>query len=224
MADLGSQVITVANVNQPPVRLTSRLNSNSGRESRNESEPLLPSPSHETHYVPLLTSDHHNHNNNSISVMIPTTTTATLRPTVTTTITDTSLTSSTSSSTKDRSTLIQIEYPDKISNKDDKQPKEANSLLRSALALLFVSFTMTINLTVLAIVHERVPRNQPTLPDITFDILPYSKIALDIAEYIILLEVIGVGLLIFLHKYRFVLKVLDLIFLKIVLNFVFLIA
>jgi len=118
--------------------------------------------------------------------MIPTTTTATLRPTVTTTITDTSLSSS-SFSAKDRSVLIPIELPDGLFHK-----KEANSLWRSILAFLFVFCNMTINLTVLAIIHERVPRNQPALPDLSFDLLPDADWALAVAEYVIVFQVLGV--------------------------------
>jgi shingomyelin synthase len=204
MADLGSQVMTIANTNQSTVRLTSRTTANNcERVSRTESEPLLPSPSHETHYVPLLTSDHHNNsNNNNITVMIPTTTTATLRPTVTTTITDTS---HSSSSAKDRSVLIPIELPDSLFHKNDKLPKEANSLWRSLLAFLFVFCNMTLNLTVLAVIHERVPRSQPALPDLSFDILPDADWALAVAEYVIVIQVLGVFLLIFLHRYRVIL-------------------
>ncbi len=200
MTDLWSQVMTNANTNQSTGRLTSRTN-NCDRVLRTESEPLLPSPSHETHYVPLLTSDHHNNTNNNINnntVMIPTTTTATLRPTVTTTITDTSLSSS---STKDRSVLIPEELPDGLFHK-----KEANSLWRSILAFLFVFCNMTLNLTVLAIIHERVPRSEPPLPDLAFDILPYADRALYVAEYIIVFQVLGVFVLIFLNRYRFVFR------------------
>jgi hypothetical protein len=135
--------------------------------------------------------------------MIPTTTTATLRPTVTTTITDTSLSSS---SAKDRSVLIPIELPDSLFHKNDKLPKEANSLWRSFLAFLFVFCNMTLNLTVLAIIHERVPRSQPALPDLAFDILPDADWALAVAEYVIVIQVLGVFVLIFLHRYRFVFR------------------
>jgi len=43
------------------------------------------------------------------------------------------------------------------------------------LALLFVFINMTLNLTVLAIIHERIPMREPHLPDISFDLLPDSR-------------------------------------------------
>jgi hypothetical protein len=132
--------------------------------------------------------------------MIPTITTATLRPTVTTTITDTSLSSS-SSSAKDRSVLIPEELPDGLFHKI-----EANNLWRSILAFLFVFCNMNLNLTALAIIHERVPSCEPPLPDLAFDILPYADRALYVAEYIIVFQVLGVFVLIFLHNYRFVFR------------------
>jgi hypothetical protein len=133
--------------------------------------------------------------------MIQNTTTATLRLTVNTT--DTSLSSS---SAKDRSVPIVIESPDSSSDKNDKLSKEANIYWRLLLAFLFLLCNMILNLTVLAIVHERVPRSQPALPDLAFDILPYADQALDLAEYIMLFQVLGLFVLIFLHKYRFVFR------------------
>ncbi|CAG2122130.1 unnamed protein product, partial [Medioppia subpectinata] len=70
MADLGTQVVTLSSsgshsANQPTIRLSRNLSVVDHRSaiSRtttaaaiNESEPLLPSVSHETHYVPLLTA------------------------------------------------------------------------------------------------------------------------------------------------------------------------
>jgi len=58
----------------------------------------------------------------------------------------------------------------------------------------------------LAIIHERVPRNQPALPDLSFDLLPDADWALAVAEYIIVFQVLGVFVLIFLHRYRFVFR------------------
>lgn len=223
MADSVTQVLSSGSHTNPSHRLS--------RNPSTESEPLLPSASHETHYVPLLTSvsvEHHpghqspqsrtNHNllidDQPIHAMtgsslINSTTTATLRPTVTTTTAD-SLQSSTSSNTsvkEHRSGLIQIPIPDSFMRKSDKlgPNKEPNSIWRSFLAFLFVFANMTLNLTVLAIIHERVPRSQPPLPDLAFDILPEADWALSVAEYIIVFQVVGVLLLIFFHRYRSVL-------------------
>ncbi|XP_054166764.1 phosphatidylcholine:ceramide cholinephosphotransferase 2-like [Oppia nitens] len=235
MADLGTQVLTLSSgshTKEATLRL-SRSAQPTSADRIAESEPLLPSTSHQTHYVPLLTTeanDSHttgqtartNHSliiddtTIEISMTGPSisTTTATLRPTVTTTITDSmqssssSISGSSSSSAKDhRNGLIQIPIPDKFMRKGDKlmANKEANSLWRSFLALLFVFANMTLNLTVLAIIHERVPRNQPPLPDLAFDILPTADWALSVAEYIIVIQVVGVVVLITLHRYRVIL-------------------
>lgn len=78
-----------------------------------------------------------------------------------------------------------------------------DSCCRSTLAFLFLFYNMTLNLFVLAVVHERVPSHikQP-LPDLAFDALPKADFALDIAEYIILAQVSLLLLLLFLHRYR----------------------
>ena len=227
MADSVTQVLSSgSHTNNSTLRLS--------RNPSTESEPLLPSVSHETHYVPLLTSVSVDHNSGHLGLQSPqsrtnhslliddqpihamtgsslanSTTTATLRPTVTTTTADSqqSSTSSNTSVKEHRSGLIQIPIPDSFMRKTDKlgPNKEPNSIWRSFLAFLFVFANMTLNLTVLAIIHERVPRNQPPLPDLGFDILPEADWALSVAEYIIVFQVVGVLLLIFLHRYRFVL-------------------
>ncbi len=135
--------------------------------------------------------------------MIPTTTTSTLRPTITTSKTDTSLSSS---SAKDRSVLIPIELRDCLLDKNEYLPKEANSLWRSFLAFLFVVCNMILNLTVLAIIDESVRRRQPALPILAFETLPDGDWALAVAEYVIVIQVLGVFVLIFLNRYRFVFR------------------
>lgn len=78
-----------------------------------------------------------------------------------------------------------------------------DSCCRSTLAFLFLFYNMTLNLFVLAMVHERVPTYIKTpLPDLAFEYLPKKDWALDIAEYIILAQVSLLLLLLFLHRYR----------------------
>lgn len=78
-----------------------------------------------------------------------------------------------------------------------------DSCCRSTLAFLFLFYNMTLNLFVLAMVHERVPTYIKTpLPDLAFEYLPKRDWALDIAEYIILAQVSLLLLLLFLHRYR----------------------
>lgn len=83
----------------------------------------------------------------------------------------------------------------------------ADGCCRNALAFLFLFYNMTLNLFVLAVVHERVPAyvRQP-LPDIAFDLLPKADWTLSIAEYVIIVQVSAVLCLIFLHRYRSVLS------------------
>ena len=197
MADTVTQVLSTSGNLSP--QQTLRL----PRNPSTESEPLLPSVSHETHYVPLLTSvsvDHQsdhtspqsrtNHNllidEQSIHAMTGpsltnSTTTATLRPTIADSLQSSG---SSCSAVKERSGLIQIPISDSFMRKIDK----------------FAN--MTLNLTVLAIIHERVPRAQPPLPDLAFDVLPAADWALSVAEYIIVIQVVGFIILIFLHRYR----------------------
>lgn len=74
-----------------------------------------------------------------------------------------------------------------------------------AVALLFAFSNMILNFLVLAIIHERVPDKQESLPDISFDILPEAAWGLDVAEYIISVQAFLVLILLFLHRYRVIL-------------------
>ena len=81
----------------------------------------------------------------------------------------------------------------------------ADGCCRTTLAFLFLFYNMTLNLFVLAVVHERVPTQikQP-LPDIGFDLLPKADWTLSIAEYVIIAQMTAVFVLLFLHRYRWV--------------------
>lgn len=157
---------------------------------RTEIEPLLASPSHEIHY----SSDKLNDNstmNNSVHLAI-----------------DDSEKEGTSMSMNieveeclnsfedDDRTLLIIDKPSSI------RTQLEHVYLVNFLAFLFVFVNMTFNLTVLAIIHERVPMNEPHLPDIAFDILPDNRRFLDIAEYFIVFQMVCVFLLLFFHKHR----------------------
>lgn len=61
---------------------------------------------------------------------------------------------------------------------------------------------MNLNFLVIAIIHERVPRDQPPLPDIGFDLFPAFDGALNMVEYIIIVQVGSAAVLLFLHRYR----------------------
>lgn len=81
-----------------------------------------------------------------------------------------------------------------------------DSCCRNTLAFLFLFYNMTLNLFVLAVVHERVPSHiKEPLPDIAFDILPKADWTLSIAEYVIIVQFAAVFIfLLFLHRYRYV--------------------
>lgn len=76
--------------------------------------------------------------------------------------------------------------------------------LQNGVALLFAATNMILNFLVLAIIHERVPTG-PSLPDISFDILPEAKWGLDVSEYIISIQAFIVFITLFLHRYRVIL-------------------
>lgn len=75
---------------------------------------------------------------------------------------------------------------------------------QTGVALLFAATSMILNFFVLAVIHERAPRNG-TLPDISFDILPEAAWGLYVAEYIISVMTFIVFILLFLHRYRVIL-------------------
>ncbi|KAJ6225817.1 hypothetical protein RDWZM_004362 [Blomia tropicalis] len=77
-----------------------------------------------------------------------------------------------------------------------------NVYLLNFLAFLFVFVNMTLNLTVLSIIHERVPMNEPHLPDIAFDILPDHRQFLDVTEYFIVFQMTSIFILLFFHRHR----------------------
>lgn len=158
---------------------------------RTEFEPLLASPSHEIHY----TSDRSNDNsmmNNSIHLEID--------PEVIQPSSSMSMNIEVDESLKsfeddDRSLLI-ADKPTSIRTQSE------HVYLFNFLALLFVFVNMTLNLTVLAIIHERVPMKEPHLPDIGFDLFPDNRRFLDVAEYFIVVQMVGIFILLFFHKHR----------------------
>ncbi|XP_075678092.1 uncharacterized protein LOC113794756 [Dermatophagoides pteronyssinus] len=77
-----------------------------------------------------------------------------------------------------------------------------NIILLNLLSMVFVSLNMTLNLLVISVIHERIPMQEPHLPDIAFDILPDHRHFLDISEYVIVIQTVCIGLLLFFHKHR----------------------
>lgn len=159
---------------------------------RTEIEPLLASPSHETHY----TSDRSKDNsmmNNSIHLEIDA---ETAQPGSSMSMNIEVDESLNSFDDDDRSLLI-VDKPTSV-----RTQSEQNVYLFNFLALFFVFVNMTLNLTVLAIIHERVPMKEPHLPDIAFDLFPDNRRFLDVAEYFIVIQMVGIFFLLFFHKHR----------------------
>ncbi|KAH9394604.1 sphingomyelin synthase [Tyrophagus putrescentiae] len=69
-------------------------------------------------------------------------------------------------------------------------------------AACFLVFAVFFNLTVLAVIHERVPMGQPPLPDVAFALMPKNDHALDIAEYIIMFMTASTLVMTLLHRFR----------------------
>lgn len=158
---------------------------------RTEFEPLLASPSHEIHY----TSDRSNDNsmmNNSIHLEIDP---EVIQPSSSMSMNIEVDESLNSFEDDDRSLLI-ADKPTSIRTQSE------HVYLFNFLALLFVFVNMTLNLTVLAIIHERVPMKEPHLPDIGFDLFPDNRRFLDVAEYFIVVQMVGIFILLFFHKHR----------------------
>lgn len=72
------------------------------------------------------------------------------------------------------------------------------------IAFGFLMIGVIFNLTIIAIIHERVPFEQPPLPDVSFDLLPKRDSALYISEYIIMFMSSSVMLMILFHRFRWI--------------------
>lgn len=74
-----------------------------------------------------------------------------------------------------------------ISTTSSASPLSFTKTIRQLMvAAAFLTFSVFFNLTILAVIHERVPMGQPPLPDVAFALMPKNDHALDIAEYIIM--------------------------------------
>ncbi|XP_074599874.1 phosphatidylcholine:ceramide cholinephosphotransferase 1-like [Brevipalpus obovatus] len=98
--------------------------------------------------------------------------------------------------------------PEKVNEQEKEEENEerdssVEDCFRATIAFLFAFCGMVSNLVVLAIVHERVPRDiDKPLPDLGFSLLPKVDWTLDIAEYIILFVSGLIVFLLFVHRYR----------------------
>ncbi|KAG8191862.1 hypothetical protein JTE90_019798 [Oedothorax gibbosus] len=87
-----------------------------------------------------------------------------------------------------------------------EEPRFPPEKWKTFLGFLFLAMNMAWTLTVLAIVHERMPDRGTTrpLPDIFFDVFPPVDWALDVSEFIIIVSVWLTILMIVMHRHRFI--------------------
>ncbi|XP_064457925.1 phosphatidylcholine:ceramide cholinephosphotransferase 2-like [Ornithodoros turicata] len=86
------------------------------------------------------------------------------------------------------------------------EPRLVQEKWKTLTAFGFLSGNLVLNLTCLAVVHERVPDRSkyPPLPDIFFDLFPPLDWALDVSEIIIIISIWSTLLLLFIHRYRWI--------------------
>uniref|UniRef100_A0A0N5BJ40 PAP2_C domain-containing protein n=1 Tax=Strongyloides papillosus TaxID=174720 RepID=A0A0N5BJ40_STREA len=82
--------------------------------------------------------------------------------------------------------------------------KDSLDLKKVFLAFFILIFGWVLNNVVLAYVHDRVPLDQPPLPDIFFELFPEIPGAIEITEIIMLFIVISAIIVMVFHKYRWV--------------------
>lgn len=85
-----------------------------------------------------------------------------------------------------------------------EEPRFPPEKWKTFLGFVFLTVNMAWTLTVLSIVHERMPdrTKSPPLPDIFFDVFPPVDWALDVSEFIIIISVWLTVLMIIMHKHR----------------------
>lgn len=86
------------------------------------------------------------------------------------------------------------------------EPRLLQEKWKTLVAFTFLSANLILNLTCLAIVHERIPdrTKYPPLPDIFFDFFPPLDWALDVSESIIIFCIWTTLGLLLIHRYRWI--------------------
>ncbi|CAN7994004.1 unnamed protein product [Ixodes hexagonus] len=86
------------------------------------------------------------------------------------------------------------------------EPRIVQEKWKTLVAFSFLSGNLILNLTCLAVVHERIPdrTKYPPLPDIFFDLFPPLDWALDVSEVIIIVCIWSTLLLLLIHRYRWI--------------------
>uniref|UniRef100_A0A2P2HX28 Phosphatidylcholine:ceramide cholinephosphotransferase 2-like n=2 Tax=Hirondellea gigas TaxID=1518452 RepID=A0A2P2HX28_9CRUS len=96
--------------------------------------------------------------------------------------------------------LVKIQMPSP--HRDEPRfPKEKLKTLWSFLFLVFNAFLTT---TSLALTHERVPMNDPPLPDVLLDAFPVQQWGLTVSEIIIIIVICFTFMVVFFHKHRYI--------------------
>lgn len=86
------------------------------------------------------------------------------------------------------------------------EPRIVQEKWKTLVAFSFLSGNLILNLTCLAVVHERIPdrTKYPPLPDVFFDLFPPLDWALDVSEVIIIVCIWSTLLLLLIHRYRWI--------------------
>ncbi|CAN7976425.1 unnamed protein product [Ixodes persulcatus] len=86
------------------------------------------------------------------------------------------------------------------------EPRIVQEKFKTLVAFSFLSGNLILNLTCLAMVHERIPdrTKYPPLPDVFFDLFPPLDWALDVSEVIIIVCIWSTLLLLLIHRYRWI--------------------
>lgn len=89
---------------------------------------------------------------------------------------------------------------------EKEEPRFPPEKWKTFVAFTFFVGNVIVNLTCLAIVHDRVPdrARYPPLPDVFFDLFPPADWALDVSEIIIVVCIWSSLAFIFMHRHRFI--------------------
>ncbi|CAG0893858.1 unnamed protein product [Darwinula stevensoni] len=85
-----------------------------------------------------------------------------------------------------------------------KEPKFPKEKLKTLACAVWFFMCGVMNMTFLALVHDRVPKNTPPLPDIFLDNVQTRDWALSVSEYILMGVTYSTLILIFMHKHRWI--------------------
>lgn len=76
---------------------------------------------------------------------------------------------------------------------------------KTMVAIIFVLIGFLSTTISLGITHELMPADQPPLPDLVLDHIPYFAVALNISEILIMVTTLTCAIIVLCHKYRWIL-------------------